>query len=30
MQAKDGTISELIARAKEDDSAPKPPAEAGK
>ena len=30
MQAKDGTISELIARAKEDDSAAKPPAEAGK
>jgi hypothetical protein len=29
MQAKDGTISELIARAKDDESAPKPPAAAG-
>lgn len=31
MQAKDGTISELLAQAKEDENAPKPkPAEAGK
>jgi hypothetical protein len=30
MQAKDGTISELVAQAKEDENAPKPAAESGK
>jgi hypothetical protein len=30
MQAKDGTISELVAQTKEDENAPKPAAEAGK